>query len=155
MAPCSRARCRHCGMTVGMMGVWLKPPAARSQVCCNCSSTRGSRQLRRSPCSQTGSANLVEFSHMPKDELKQLRSRRPTKSCSSAPRPFHMEAGVEQRGPAILIALGMGPRDPGEIVVKARPARLSQLRRAPCQEAAMSLDVLSNELPLVQWELVG
>ncbi|CAE7233050.1 SPAC6G9.14 [Symbiodinium sp. KB8] len=27
-----------------------------------------------------------------KDELKQLRSRRPTKSCSSAPRPFHMEA---------------------------------------------------------------
>jgi len=89
---------------------------------------------------------LVKFLHVPKDELKQLREADiDTANAVMLLGLFTWRPGSGDEGP-LMLALGQGPGEPGEIVVKARPARL--LSRAPCQQAAMSLDILSNELPL-------
>jgi len=94
-----------------------------------------------------GEEDLVKILHVQKDELKQLlQADFETAREVMMLGLFTWRPGSSDAGP-LCLALGMGPGDPGEIVVKARPARLMR-RRAPCQETAMNLDLLSNELPL-------
>ncbi|OLP85483.1 hypothetical protein AK812_SmicGene33511 [Symbiodinium microadriaticum] len=89
--------------------------------------------------------DLVRRLHVRKDELKQLREADVQMASEVMLLGlFTWRPGSSDAGP-LCLALGMGPGDDGEIVVKARPGRLP--RRAPCQESALNSELLSNELP--------
>ena len=89
--------------------------------------------------------DLVRRLHIPTDELKQLwEADVEMASEVMLLGLFTWRPGSSDAGP-LCSALGMGPGDDGEILVKARPGRLP--RRAPCQETTLNLELLSNELP--------
>ncbi|CAE7869373.1 NRT2.5 [Symbiodinium microadriaticum] len=134
MAPCSRARCCHCSMNVGIFGVqgfgWsLRQHEAR------CAATSAATTVEATTTEPMLAAGLVEAATT-------LASR--VEVAVMLLGLLTWRPGSSDAGP-LCLALGMGPGDDGEILVKARPGRLP--RRAPCQESALNLELLSNELP--------
>ena len=95
--------------------------------------------------SALGEESLKNLLHFPKDQLKKFCEA----DIETANKVMHLglftwRPGSSDAGP-LCLALGMGPGDLGEIILTARPGRL--LRRAPCQESALNLELLSNEFP--------
>ncbi|CAE7217727.1 NRT2.5 [Symbiodinium necroappetens] len=154
MPPCSRARCRHCGMNVGIFGLkgfgWSLRQHEASCAATSAPTTvetttvetgsSGDFGIARGRCSRrliSWRRKLNHFGHFPKDELKKLCEA----DIETANKVMHLglftwRPGSSDAGP-LCLALGIGPGDPGEIILKARPGRL--LRRAPC--------LLPKELP--------
>ena len=169
MAPCSRARCRHCGRNVGIFGLkgfgWslrqheascaaISAPATVEATTTEpmlaagfvkAATTLASRVEVAVDVTVLPERDLVRRLHVRKDELKQLREADVQMASEVMLLGlFTWRPGSSDAGP-LCLALGMGPGDDGEIVVKARPGRLP--RRAPCQESALNSELLSNELP--------
>ena len=98
--------------------------------------------------SALGEESLKNLLHFPKDQLKKFCEA----DIETANKVMHLglftwRPGSSDAGP-LCLALGMGPGDLGEIILTARPARPGRLlRRAPCQESALNLELLSNEFP--------
>ena len=167
MAPCSRARCRHCGMNVGIFGVegfgWsLRQHEAR------CAATSAATTVEATTTEPMLAAGLVEAAttlasrvevaidvtilpekdlvrslHIPTDERKQLWEADVEMASEVMLLGFFIwRPGSSDAGP-LCSALGMGPGDDGEILVKARPGRLP--RRAPCQETTLNLELPPEE----------
>ncbi|CAE7158724.1 NRT2.5 [Symbiodinium necroappetens] len=160
MAPCSRARCRHCGTNVGIFGLkgfgWslrLHEARCAATSAATNNETATVETTTREPMLAAGlveaaktlalcvdvavdvtdlDEDLVKFLHVPKDELKKLcEADIETANEVMLLGLFTWRPGSSDAGP-LCLALGIGPGDPGEIVVKARPG---------------SLELLSNELP--------
>ena len=153
MVPCSRARCRHCGMNVGIFGLkgfgWslrqheascaaisapttveattTEPMLAAGLV--KAAATWASRVEVAVDVTVLPEKDLVRRLHVRKDELKQLREADVQMASEVMLLGlFTWRPGSSDAGP-LCSALGMGPGDDGEILVKARPGRLP--RRAP------------------------
>ncbi|CAE7348769.1 unnamed protein product, partial [Symbiodinium sp. CCMP2456] len=144
--PCSRARCRHCGMNVGALGVkgfgWsLRLHETR------CAATSAVPSIEATTTGPSAAPTVEATTTEPMMAAGLLQAAQLLASHVDVATDVTVlrRPGSGDEGP-LTLALGQGPGEPGEIVVKARPARL--LPRAPCQQAAMSLDILSNELPL-------
>ena len=105
--------------------------------------------------SDLGVEDLLRFLHITKEELKQLiEADGETANEVMRLGVFTWRPGSSDDGP-LGVALGVRPGDPGHIVLKARPERLHSrmLRHVGCQEQAMEVEHISNELP--RWQDVN
>ncbi|CAE7269309.1 NRT2.5 [Symbiodinium necroappetens] len=137
------ARCAATSATTTVEATTTEPMLAAGLV--EAATTLASRVEVAVDVSVLREKDSVRCLHVPKDELKQLWEA--DVEMASAVMLLGLltwRPGSSDAGP-LCLALGMGPGDDGEILVKARPGRLP--RRAPCQESALNLELLSNELP--------
>ena len=95
--------------------------------------------------------DLLKGLHVTREQVKQLIEA-DAETANEVMRlgVFTWRPGSSGDGP-LSVAMGVGPGDPGSIVVKARPERLNSrlLRHLGCQEQRMEMEQISNELP--QW----
>ncbi|CAE7234616.1 NRT2.5 [Symbiodinium pilosum] len=93
--------------------------------------------------------DLLKGLHVTREQVKQLIEA-DAETANEVMRlgVFTWRPGSSGDGP-LTVAMGVGPGDPGSIIVKARPERLNSrlLRHLGCQEQRMEVEHISNELP--------